>query len=293
MEAKRDYYEVLGLNQNADASAVKKAYRKLAKKYHPDTNTGNQLAEQKFKEITEAYSILSDPEKKKMYDQFGPAAFEQGAGAGGFEGDICKDIFRGRGDSGFWREGFGGGGFYRNGFDWNGFGSSYGRKFGGAYWGKKGSDLRARLSVSFDEAVFGCDKVITFQDAAGTGQSKSFQVHIPAGIDTGKSIRLRGRGMPGSGGGEPGDLLIEIQVRGKQGYERKGMDVYTTVDIPYTTAAFGGEVRVPTLYGDVMCKIREGTRPGSKIRLRGKGIVSVREPSVHGDQYTTVQIQVP
>lgn len=132
--------------------------------------------------------------------------------------------------------------------------------------------------------------MITLQEADG---NRTLKVHIPAGIDTGQSVRLRGKGHPGIGGGEPGDLLLRAKVGTKPGYERKGADVYTTVNIPYTTAALGGEARVSTLYGDVSCKIKEGTQSGSKIRLRGKGIVSMKNPNVHGDQYVTVQIQVP
>lgn len=172
-----------------------------------------------------------------------------------------------------------------------GFSGRTGDGFGGRNFARKGSDLKAQVTVSFEEAVFGCDKRITLQDSAGTPHT--LQVHIPAGIDTGKSVRLRGKGMPGSGGGEPGDLLLEVQVLKKPGYERKGMDVYTTVHIPFTTAVFGGEALVTTLYGNVICKIREGTQSGSRIRLRGKGIVSMKDPSVHGDQYVTVEIDVP
>ena len=155
---------------------------------------------------------------------------------------------------------------------------------------KKGENLEAEISLTFDEAAFGCDKMITLQEADG---NRTLKVHIPAGIDTGQSVRLRGKGHPGIGGGEPGDLLLRAKVGTKPGYERKGADVYTTVNIPYTTAALGGEARVSTLYGDVSCKIKEGTQSGSKIRLRGKGIVSMKNPNVHGDQYVTVQIQVP
>lgn len=126
-----------------------------------------------------------------------------------------------------------------------------------------------------------------------SGAPQTLQIHIPAGIDTGKSIRLKGKGMPGTGGGEPGDLLLKVTVGIRPGYERKGSDVYTTISIPYTTAVFGGEATVPTLYGNVICKIREGMQSGSKIRLRGKGIVSMKNPSVRGDQYVTIQIQVP
>ncbi len=154
--------------------------------------------------------------------------------------------------------------------------------------------MRAEVTVGFDEAAFGCDKVIRLQDPSNPGGGvQSLQVHIPAGIDTGKSIRLKGKGMPGVNGGEAGDLLLKVTVAAKPGYERKGMDVYTTVHVPFATAALGGETVVQTLYGNVLCKIREGTQSGSKIRLRGKGIVSMKDPSVHGDQYVKVEVDVP
>ena len=338
MILKRDYYEVLGVNKNADAATIKKAYRKLAKKYHPDSNEGNASAAEHFKEVNEAYDVLSDEKKRKLYDQFGHAAFEEGAGnygnaqgspfgsgfggaqgnpfGGGFHGsysdgngyheyhfengedmdDILKNIFGGgfkksKSSGGFGSSGFGGSGFHGSGF--GGFGSNGTGGFGGSY-SSKGEDLHAEVTVSFDEAAFGCDKVITLQDPNAPGNpSQSLKVHIPAGIDNGKSIRLRGKGMPGTGGGEAGDLLLKVTVAPKPGYERKGMDVYTTVSVPYTTAVFGGETLVHTLYGDVMCKIKEGTQSGSKIRLRGKGIVSMKDSSVHGDQYVTIQIEVP
>lgn len=311
MADKRDYYEVLGVDRKADAGAIKRAYRKLAKKYHPDTNAGDAQAEQRFKEVSEAYSVLSDPEKKKLYDQFGHSVFDgsapEGGGAGAYGGnggyreyhfengnmddlfgDLFGNMFHGRQKSGF--QGFYGSDFGNSGYD----GGFYRDGFHGGSFQQKGSDLRAEVSVSFDEAAFGCDKVITLQDPErADGRSQSLQVHIPAGIDTGKSIRLRGKGMAGSRGGEPGDLLLRVKVGSRPGFERKGMDVYTTVNIPYTTAVFGGEALVETLSGNVMCKIKEGTQSGSKIRLRGKGIVSMKDPSVHGDQYVAVQIQVP
>lgn len=294
VETKRDYYEVLGVNREAEEGAIKKAYRKLAKKYHPDTNAGNAQAEQRFKEITEAYTVLSDPKKRKLYDQFGHAAFDgsgpqEGAyyrnagntGNGGYReyhfeggdmddifGDIFGDMFHGKNSGGFGKRGFGG------------------REFSG-----RGSDMEADVAVSFDEAVFGGDKVIHLRDQDGNVQS--LQVHIPAGIEAGKTIRLRGKGNPGINGGGSGDLLLRVTVGEKPGYERKGRDIYTTVQIPYTTAVFGGEARVKTIHGEVICKIREGTQSGSKIRLRGKGVVSMKNPSQYGDQYVTVQIQVP
>lgn len=331
MAEKRDYYEVLGVDRGADDATLKKAYRKLAKKYHPDTNAGNADAADKFKEVNEAYDVLSDPKKKKMYDQFGHAAFEAGAdpgaGAGGFSGfhggtnggyqefhfngedmddifgDIFGNMFHGShsGSSGFGGSNrsyshFGGGsGFHsRSGFGSNGFGGS---GFGGFHqqdFAQKGSDVKASINVTFDEAAFGADKRISLSGPDGnSGAPQTLQVHIPAGIDTGKSIRLKGKGMPGTGGGEPGDLLLKVTVGTRPGYERKGSDVYTTISIPYTTAVFGGEATVPTLYGNVICKIREGMQSGSKIRLRGKGIVSMKNPGVRGDQYVTIQIQVP
>ena len=314
MAVKRDYYDVLGIDRNADEKTIKKAYRKLAKKYHPDTNAGNPDAADKFKEVNEAYDILSDPKKKKMYDQFGHAAFEAGAdpgadaGAGGFGGfqsggngsyqefhfngenmddifgDIFGNMFHGSHGGGF-HSGFGGSGFHSG----SGFGGFHQQDFP-----QKGSDVKASINVTFDEAAFGADKRISLSSPDGSsGAPQTLQVHIPAGIDTGKSIRLKGKGMPGTGGGEPGDLLLKVTVGTRPGYERKGADVYTTISIPYTTAVFGGEATVPTLYGNVICKIREGMQSGSRIRLRGKGIVSMKNPSVRGDQYVTIQIQVP
>ena len=323
MSAKRDYYEVLGISRGADAAAIKKAYRKLAKKYHPDTNPGDKQAEQKFKEVTEAYNVLGDEKKRKLYDQYGFAAFEEGAagggagtgsGFGGFQGgfggnggyqefhftggqngnmddifgDIFGDMFRGGGS------GSGGQGFKQSygGFGGQGFKQSYGSGFGGGSFKSKGQDLHAEIRVSFEDAAFGCEKVINLSSGQGA-PAQSLKVRVPAGIEDGKSIRLRGKGGPGMNGGEAGDLLLKIHVDEKPGYERKGMDVYTTISVPFTTAVFGGEAIVNTLKGSVKCKIPAGIQSGSKIRLRGKGIVSMKDPSVHGDMYAAVQIQVP
>lgn len=313
MAEKRDYYDVLGVSRNADETQIKKAYRRLAKKYHPDTNAGDADAEQKFKEITEVYNVLSDKEKRKMYDQFGHAAFDQSGAGGPWNG-------AGGAGNGFWQS-YGGpqGGYQEYHFEGGNMddmfrdifgdifhhGESGGRRgnrgaysgfrgYGGGNFRQKGQDLRAQVEISFDEAAFGCDKVIRLQDPSSAGGTvQSLQVHIPAGIDTGKTVRLKGKGMPGVNGGENGDLLLGVTVREKEGYERKGMDVYTTVQIPFTTAVFGGEAVVSTLYGNVLCKIRKGMQSGTKIRLKDKGIVSVKNPSVRGDQYVTVQIQVP
>lgn len=311
MAVKKDYYDILGIDKNADENTIKKAYRKLAKKFHPDTNAGNEQTEQRFKEITVAYNILSNPEKKKLYDQFGSIAFESGfdseaakSGAYGkagngyreyhFEngnmddifGDLFSNMFRDSESGEFDYQSYDNTGFGQRGFNRSGFGSRDTRR--------RGADFHAEISVSFDEAVFGCDKIIHLQNTDGTANPiQSLQVHIPAGIETGKIIRLHGKGAPGYNQGDPGDLLLNVTVSDKPGYDRKGMDVYTTASIPFTTAVFGGEVLVPTLYGNVMCKISKGTQSGTKIRLRGKGIVSMKNPNTRGDHFVTIQIQVP
>lgn len=275
--AKKDFYDTLGINRSADEKTIKQAYRKLAKKYHPDTNPGNRNAEQKFKEVTEAYNVLSDQEKKKMYDQYGNAVFEEGFGkeTGGFGG------FRN------------GGKYQEYHFEGGNMDDIFGNIFGDLFHeraARKGSDIRSEITIGFEEAVFGCDKVFQLQ---GNNGISSIQVHIPAGIDEGKSVRLKGKGQSGTNGGTAGDLFLKVHIREKAGYERKGMDIYTTANIPFTTAVFGGEAKVSTIHGDVLCKIPAGAQSGSKIRLRGKGVVSMNNPSVHGDHYVTIQIQVP
>lgn len=307
MGTKRDCYEILGVGKTADENAIKKAYRKLAKKYHPDTSAGSPENEQKFKEITEAYSILGDPKKREMYDQFGYAAFDgnapqggdPGRGRGGSAGGYQEFHFENGNMDDFFEDLFGG--FFHGKKEGSEKRSFYGDGFGGFQhdfdrerFSERGADLKAETEIGFEEAVFGCDKILSFRDPASpAGEGQRLQVHIPAGIDTGKTIRLRGKGMPGRGGAEPGDLLLKVKVREKPGFERRGTDVYSSVWIPFTTAALGGETLVETLYGKVVCKIREGTQSGTKIRLRGKGIVSMENPQVYGDHYVTVQIQVP
>ena len=188
---------------------------------------------------------------------------------------------------------FGGGkksSFHQGASGFNGF-HRYSGGFGADAASEKGSDAQAEINISFDDAAFGADRVITLSDA--NGKSQNLKVHIPAGINEGQSIRLKGKGNPGIGGAEAGDLLLKVHVGTRPGYERKGMDVYTSTEVPFTTAVLGGEIIVPTLYGNVSCKLREGTRCGLKIRLAGKGIVSMKDPKVKGDQYVTIQIAVP
>ena len=256
MAAKRDFYEVLGVSKTASDAEIKKAYRKLAKKYHPDSNPNDTVAAERFKEINEAYDVLSDPEKKKLYDQFGAAAFEAGfdpkAAAGGYGGK---------------------------------------RRTSGADYQSRGRDITSDLTVTFDEAAFGCDKMITL--TGSDGRKQTLQLHIPAGIEDGKSLRLQGKGGAGVNGAPAGDLLICIHVAEKPGFTRKGADVYTTANIPFTTAVLGGEAIINTLNGRVSCRIKPGTQSGSKIRLKGKGVANMRDPKIFGDLYVTVQIEVP
>ena len=289
--AKKDYYEVLGLQKGADENEIKKAYRKLAKKYHPDTNQGNKEAEHRFKEITEAYEVLSDPEKRKAYDSGGEESF-QGEAFNGNMDDFFSDLF-GTHFGGFdFRGGAGCQGSFHYQGDFNrrgGFGFHDGFADHFSDEGKTEKNLHADISITLEESAFGCDKVIRFENSP----EGALQVHIPAGIDEGQSVRLKGKGYPGTGKIPAGDLLLKVHIAAKPGYERKGMDVYTTENIPYTTAVLGGEAVFHTLYGPVKCRIPAGSQSGSKIRLRQKGIVSMRDSSVHGDAYVTIQIAVP
>lgn len=309
MAAKRDYYETLGVNKSADKEAIKRAYRKLAKKYHPDTNAGDAHAEEMFKDVTEAYNVLSDEKKRKLYDEFGFAGLQEG-----FSEEAARQAAQG-GFGGF--GGFGGNGSYSGPYSSNGgpfthqefhfengsgdmddifsmFGDmfSHGGSARGRSTSRKGSDVMADLTISFDEAVFGCEKSISLQDPS-TGKVSNLSIHIPAGIESGKTVRLKGQGNPGRNGGAAGDVLLNVNVTPSREFERKGQNVYSTIRVPFTTAALGGKARVHTLYGDVECSIKAGTQGGSKIRLKGKGISSMKNPSVKGDQYVTVEISVP
>lgn len=343
-EQKRDYYEVLGVDKNADEEALKKAYRQLAKKYHPDVNPGNKEAEAKFKEASEAYAVLSDPEKRKQYDQFGHAAFDGSGGAGGFGGfdfsgadfsDIFGDIF---GD-------FFGGARSRGGSRSNG--------------PMKGANLRTSVRITFEEAVFGVEKelelnlkdecktchgtgakpgtsketcpkckgqgqiVYTSQsffgtvrnvqvcpdckgsgkivrdkcpDCGGTGfvtSRKKIAVSIPAGIDNGQCVRIPGKGEPGVNGGERGDLLVEVIVSSHPVFQRQDTNIYSTVPISFAVAALGGEVLIDTVDGRVAYEVKPGTQTDTRVRLKGKGVPSLRYRDVRGDHYVTLIVQTP
>ena len=344
MADKRDYYEVLGLQKGASDDEIKKSYRKLAKQYHPDLHPGDKECEEKFKEIGEAYEVLSDADKKAKYDQYGHAAFDPnsgfggggfGGGFGGFDdlGDILGNIF--------------GGGF-------GGFGGGQQR----ANAPQKGENLRVRLTITFEEAAFGCAKEISVpriedcEECGGTGAAKgttadtcpdckgsgtvrvqqrtpfgvmastancrkcggtgkiintpctacggkgkvrktrTISVNIPAGIDDGQTISLRGQGHAGVNGGPRGDLLITVSVRSHALFERDGSSILFDMPISFVQAALGAEVEVPTLDGKVKYTIPEGTQTGTTFRLRGKGIPYLNG-SGRGDQFVTVTIETP
>ena len=343
MAEKRDYYEVLGVSKNASEDEIKRAYKKLARKYHPDMNPGDKEAEEKFKEVNEANEVLSNPEKKAKYDQFGFAGVDPNYGAG--------------------QGGYGGAGD----FDFGDLGDIFGSFFGGGFGGggrrnpnapQRGESIRASLSVEFTEAAFGCEKSITIDrseqcptckgkgcapgttpevctqchgtgtvtqaqrtpfgmmqsqtvcpkcrgrgqiihqpcpDCRGAGavrKRRTIQVNIPAGIDNGQTISLRGQGHSGKNGGPAGDLLITVMVRPHEIFRRDGTAVFCEAPITFTQAVLGGTLEIPTIDGKVKYDIPEGTQTGTVFRLRGKGI-PVLNGRGRGDQYVTVNIETP
>ena len=342
MADKRDYYEVLGVSKGASDDEIRQAHRKLAKRYHPDLNRDNPEAAEKFKELNEAYEVLSDKDKRAKYDQFGFAGVDPNYGAG--------------------QGGFGGG------FDMGDLGDIFGSFFGGGFGGgstrsrrnapQRGETLQQRIMLSFEEAAFGCEKEITinrtetceecggsgaepgtspetcsncrgsgvvtqtqrtplgmFQtqgacpNCRGTGKiirkpckkcggagrvrkSKTLKVNIPAGIDDGQSIQLRGQGGAGVNGGPAGDVIVTISIRPHPIFTREGQDVVCEIPISFAQAALGDTLQVPTIDGKVSYDIPEGTQTGTVFRLKGKGIQNVNGRG-RGDQYVRVNIEVP
>ncbi len=280
----KDYYAVLGLKKGASADEIKKAYRKQALKFHPDKNPDDKKAEEKFKEITEAYAVLSDPEKKRQYDQFGDAGFHQRYS----QEDIYRnfdvgDIFRefGLGNEDIFGSIFGG---RRNPF---GGGSPFGGG-GGTYRAVKGQDLVMKLSIPFRQAALGGERRIDYRR---DGLVEQLQVRIPAGVESGQRLRVAGKGGQNPSGGPAGDLLLEIEVEADANFTREGNNLYVKVQIPFSGACLGTSIEIPTLDGNKRVKVPPGIASGGKIRLAGFGIAPRKGPK--GDLYAIVEVAVP
>ena len=291
---KRDYYDVLGIKRNAQADEIKSAYRKLARKYHPDANK-SAGAPEKFNEATEAYDVLSDPEKRKLYDQYGHAGGPSGPGAG-FPG-AGRAGRGGQGVSFNFSDIFGGGGSGFAGMSLDDILQSLGggRTRRGRHRQqrppRRGGDSETRLTLEFIEAICGTSTRIRIsrQEPGGATQQETIEVKIPAGVKDGSKIRVRGKGESGAAG--HGDLYILINVRNHDYFRREGADIYVSVPISITEAALGAKVDVPTINGTSTVKVPAGTASGQKLRLRGKGVH--RASAEPGDLYVVIQIVPP
>ena len=263
----KDYYTDLGVAKSASAKDIKRAYRKLAQEYHPDTTSGDPASESRFKEVNEAYSVLSDDKTRAEYDQ-ARDAFARGAYAGGPAGGTQYVTIDDLGDL------FGGGGGF------GGFGDLFGR---GARAPQPGANLEAELSLSFHDAISGTTRTMSVG-------GRDVQVKIPAGINDRARIKLRGKGRPGSNGGPPGDLLVRIHAGSHPVFGRSGRDLHIDVPITFTEAALGAKITVPTLDGSVTLRIPEGTQSGKKFKVTGKGVETSKGT---GDLIVTVSVTVP
>lgn len=273
--AKRDYYEILGVPKNASDDEIKKAYRKLAIKYHPDKNPGDKEAEAKFKEISEAHEVLSDKQKRARYDQFGHAGVGGNAGGNPFQGGN----FNFNGQSFNFDFGGAGGGFDDILSSLFGFG-------GGARRPRRGADYQTTVVLEFEEAIFGTTK--TIEDNTG----KPFKVKIPAGIDDGMSIRIHGRGGEAPSGGEPGDLYVRVQVKPHKHLTREGNLILSEEKIDMADAALGCEIEVETIDGKVIMKVPAGTQSGTPFKLSGHG-VPFRADGDRGPHIVTIIVETP
>ena len=342
-EQKRDYYEVLGVARGASEDEIKKAYKKMARKYHPDLNPGDKTAEENFKEVNEAYEVLSDADKKARYDQYGHAGVDPNFGAGGF------------------------GGGFDGSFDFGDLGDIFGSFFGGGFGGgrrtnpnapQRGESIRMSIAISFEEAAFGCEKDVNIShvescdvcggtgcepgttaevcpECHGSGQvrmqqrtmfgtmststvcpncrgegkiihqkckacggsggvrrQKKVHVKVPAGIDNGQAISVRGQGDMGRNGGPAGDLIVGINVMPHARLRRDGAHIYLDQTVSILQATLGGEVEIPSLDGKMKCKVEPGTQPGTTLRLRGRGVPALNGRG-RGDQYVTIRVEIP
>lgn len=287
-------YDLLGVPRDADKDAIKKAYRRLARDSHPDRNPDDAGAEDRFKRISQAYAVLSDPERRAAYDEFGEIAL-----------DPNFDAERARAASAQGFGGFPGGGFTFNAGDPEGFadiGSLFENLFGGGAAGprqpraRRGSDLETTLEVDFVDAALGCEQRVELQRPDPTGgapRTESLKVRIPAGVADGGRIRLAGKGGPGAAGGPAGDLIARIRVRPHRLFRREGRDIHLEAPITVSEAILGTQFEVPTLSGKVMLRVPAGTDSGSKLRLRGKGVPADGRGQPAGDLYVSIRIRVP
>ncbi|MDH4099057.1 MAG: DnaJ domain-containing protein [Nitrospirota bacterium] len=292
--AKRDFYEILGVPRSASDKEIKKAYRRLARKYHPDVNPGDKTAEAKFKEVSEAHEILSDPKKKEMYNRFGHQAFEAGFGEGGFGGagqgprsgsfKFKDGAFR------FETSGQGGPGFdydmFRDIFGESGFGEGFRQRGPVAH---RGEDLSHEVEIDLEDAIYGTSVQLSIRRS---NRTETISIKIPPGADEGSRIRVAGKGEEGSGGGPAGDLYIVTRLRSHAFFERKGNDLYCTMPVTASEAALGAKVEVPTTAGVVTLTVPPGTQSGQKLRLKGKGVPAMKG-GTPGDQYVVISITVP
>lgn len=291
MSEKRDFYEVLGIKKEASENEIKKAFRKKAMLYHPDKNPGDKQAEEKFKEVNEAYEILSDTDKRDKYDRFGFAGIDPNAA---FAGGNGQGQGFGNQDRSYQTYGnFNGADFDFYEFSGSGFENLFGNMFGGSGFGnasnktgpRKGANLQTSITITFEEAAFGTKKRIKLN-------GKTISVTIPEGIDNGAKISLKGQGQPGTNGGPNGDFIVLINMQPHSRFTRKGLDIYIDVPVTVTQAALGASIIVPTLTDKVSYKVPAGTQPNTVFRLRGKGIKNSKSRKT-GDLYVKVLVKIP
>jgi curved DNA-binding protein len=307
----KDYYQTLGVAKSASEKEIKQAYRKLARKHHPDVNPGDKTAEARFKEINEAYEVLGDPDKRKKYDELGAnwRMYEQAqpGGQGWPPGSPYGDAAPG----GAWNINMGGPGGYRTMTEdemrdlfgnQDPFSDFFNTFFGGGGGAReagrgrarartqKGRDIEHPVELTLEEAFHGATRRISIKHG---GHARSVDVRIPAGVKDSSRVRAAGEGESGANGGAAGDLYLRVQTRAHPVFERKGDDLHTTVGVPLTTAVLGGEAQVPTITGSVRLKIPETTQGGQVFRLKGHGMPIVGKPDTRGDLYATVDVQLP
>lgn len=289
----RDYYDILGVSRGASGEEVSKAFKKLAKKYHPDVNPGDKKAEDRFKELSQAYDVLSDPKKRKQYDTSGSMGFEGFPGGGGFSRTYSYNPFEE------------GGGKWQGGGDMGDLGDIFSELFThagvrrgetrrrrpidfdfGQQGAQRGRDLSFSIDLDFLESVLGAEKTVRLPNGV------SFKFKVPSGVTNGAKIRLAGKGEPGLHGGEAGDLYIEARVKPHPFFRREGDDIILDLPITISEAIEGAKVEVPTVDGTVTVRIPSGSQSGQKLRLKGKGVLGPKSKT-RGDQYIVLQVMIP